>query len=178
VGSNLSDSNGSTSSESGIGSLDLGLKVQVAEGSGLTPSVALLGKVLVPIGTEGVRAERADPAVRVAVSHVLSERVGLGYNVGVEALSTVRGDGTLATESVAAYTVALGIALVERLGVFVEGFGSVALTNGVRSSHLFDAGLTIQLADNVQLDASGGVRYAGHADDWFVGLGVSVRVPR
>jgi hypothetical protein len=169
---------GATSSESGIGSLDLGLKYQVAEGGGYAPAVALLGKVIVPIGTEGIRAERADPAVRIAVSHVLSERVGLGYNVGVEALSADRGDGTLATEGAAAYTVALGITLVERLGVFVEGFGSVGLTDGVSAAHLLDAGFTVQLLDTVQLDASGGVRYAGDADDRFVGLGVSVRVPR
>ncbi len=168
----------STSSESGIGSLDLGFKVQVAEGNGLTPSVALLGKVLVPIGTEGVRAERADPGIRIAVSHVLSERVGVGYNVGVEASSVDRGDGTLATEAAAPYTLAVGVGLVERVGMFVEGFGSVGLSDGVASSHLFDAGFTLQLATNVQLDTSGGVRWAGDADDWFVGLGLSVRVPR
>ena len=44
--------------------------------------------------------------------------------------------------------------------------------------HLLDAGATFLMIPNVQLDASGGIGLNSAAEDWFAGVGLSVRVPR
>jgi hypothetical protein len=171
-------SGGASTSESGIGSVEVGLKVRVKEGRGMSPTVAVLGSALLPTGTAGIRAERVDPAVRVALSHALSDRVGLGYNLGVRLFSPATDSGAITTETESIYTVAVGFGLTQTIGFFLEGFGAVPVSDGAVSAHLLDGGFTFAPLNNLQFDVSGGFGYAGQADDWFVGLGVSFRVPR
>ena len=68
---------------SGLADTELGLKLYLWEERGLRPEAALLGHVSLPSGEEGHSTERPDPSFRLAFSHTLSERVGLGYNIGV-----------------------------------------------------------------------------------------------
>lgn len=44
-------------------------------------------------------------------------------------------------------------------------------------SNSFDGGFTYLLRDDLQVDASAGVGLSDDADDWFVGLGLSLRFP-
>jgi hypothetical protein len=169
---------GASSSESGIGSIELGFKVRVTEGNGLSPTVAVLGSALLPTGTAGIRTERVDPAARVALSHELSERIGLSYNLGVRLFSPATDNGDITTETEGIYTLAVGVGLTETIGFFVEGFGAVPVSDGAVSAHLLDGGITFAPLHNMQFDVSGGFGYAGQAEDWFVGLGLSFRVPR
>ncbi len=174
----IETSSGATSTAaSGVGGVDLGFKALLREGDGMSPTIAFIGTATLPVGTAGFRSERVDPSARVAVSHALSDRVGLGYNVGVNAFAVAGPSGTT-TEAEGIYTAVLGFALADRVGAFVEGFGSLGLSDAVPSAHLIDAGFTFLARDNLQLDVSGGVRYAGTADDWFVSGGASVRLPR
>jgi hypothetical protein len=126
----------------------------------------------------GIRTERVDPAVRVALSHQLSERMGLGYNVGYSAVSTKDAADQVTTSSLGVYTVSLGYALADRVGSFVEAFGLVGLSEAAGSSHLINAGFTFVALRNLQFDVSGGFRYAGEGDDWFLSGGLSFRLPR
>ena len=45
-------------------------------------------------------------------------------------------------------------------------------------ANAFDGGFTFLVRDNVQFDVAGGVGLSDGADDWFVGVGLSVRWPR
>ena len=76
------------------------------------------------------------------------------------------------------YTVVLGMGLSERAGLFVEVFGDIPFNapGGPRNS--FDGGLTFLIRDNLQIDGSAGVGLSDSADDWSVGLGITVRLPR
>ena len=76
------------------------------------------------------------------------------------------------------YTVVFGFAVSNRIGAFAEAFGALGLSSDAGSSHLLDGGFTFLMVDNLQLDASAGVRYAGDAEDAFVSAGVSWRIPR
>jgi hypothetical protein len=76
------------------------------------------------------------------------------------------------------YSVSLGIGLLPRLGAFLELFGAAGLEAGATDPVSLDGGLTLLVLGNLQLDVSGGVGLNAGADDWFVGAGVALRVPR
>jgi hypothetical protein len=133
---------GTSTSESGFGSVEVGFKMRLLKGNGAAPTVAILGSAVLPTGTAGLRAERVDPAVRLAVAHDLNEHVGLGYNVGLRAFSPATDADHTRTETEGIYTVALGVGLTQRLGLFMEAFGAVALSDQAVSAHLLDGGFT------------------------------------
>ncbi len=160
----------------GTGDGELGAKVFLAEEKGGAPEIALLFGTSVPIGEDGMSSERFDPSFRFSFAHTLSDRLSLGYNLGMEWETSV-GDGERHTLSRGIYTVALGIALSDRLGAFVELYGDVAASDSGSPAHAFDGGFTWLLTDTLQLDVAAGVGLSDAADDWFVGLGVSFRVP-
>ncbi len=156
--------------------MEIGAKLYVGEEQGWIPEVALLGGVSLPVGREEFSSGRADPAFRVCLSHTLSERVSFGYNLGASWESDLEASSD--RFSLLNYTAALGIGLSEQAGVFVELFGDVPIDVDEVAAHSFDGGITYLLRENVQLDVVGGVGISDGADDWFVGLGISLRFPR
>ncbi len=163
---------------SGIGDLDVGFKYGFTEGGGAAPAIALIGMLTLPTGADGIGSDRANPTVRLAFASTLSERVSLGYNVGATASSLPAPQGGTDTLVDALYTVSFGFAVAERVGAFAESFGTFALSDAGASRHALDGGVTFQAADNLQFDVSAGVGLNSAADDWFIGAGIAVRVPR
>jgi hypothetical protein len=165
----------------GAGDAELGVKWEIAELESAGTRIALLGGVSLPVGEAGFGSERADPTFRLAISNELSDRVSLGYNVGMQ-WETVDATATAAdaieTQSDLLYTVAFGFGLTERVGAFVEGFGFLGMGGDRPDRHSVDGGLTLLLSDTIQLDASAGLGLNAAAEDWFLGAGVSARFPR
>ena len=156
--------------------MEIGAKFYVREEQGWTPEVALLGGTSLPVGGEEFSSGRADPTFRVCLSHTLSDRVSFGYNLGASWESNLEASSD--RFSLFNYTAALGIGLSEQAGMFLELFGDIPIDVDDVAAHSFDGGITYLLRDNVQLDAAGGVGISNGADDWFVGLGISLRFPR
>jgi len=165
------------SEATGFGDLNLGLKVVLREGEGLAPSVALLGTVLLPVGDAEFRAAGVDPVVRAALAHDLGGSFSLGYNVGAAWVTRENGD-VESTRVDGLYSVSLGRALGSRFGAFLEAFGALAFSSDYPSSHALDGGVTFGMRPNVQLDAAVGVGLTDEAPQWFVGVGMAVRIPR
>jgi hypothetical protein len=163
--------------ESGPGNTALGAKIKLREERGAAPRLALLVNAILPTGSKAFRADRIDPGVRAAGSNTLSDRLGLSYNLGVVALTLEEDDGDVDTHALGRYSVSLGIGLDPRWGAFVELFGFVPLGGPEPSEHLFDLGFTYLTSKTVQLDLSGGFGLNEDADDWFVGAGLSFRLP-
>ncbi len=168
---------GASSVQEGAADGDLGAKVRLRDERGGAPAVALLFGTSIPLAEEGLGTDRFDPSFRFSFSHTLSPRVSLGYNLGMEWASTDPEEGERHTLSRGIYTVALGFSLSERLGTFVEIYGDVAASDSGRPSHAFDGGFTWLLNGSMQLDIAAGVGLNRAAEDWFVGLGFSVRIP-
>ena len=63
----------------------------------------------------------------------------------------------------------------ERWGAYVELFGEIPANATGRPRNSFDAGVTYLLHPKLQLDTAAGFGLSEDADDWFVGIGVSVR---
>ena len=163
---------------SGFGDLTVGTKVRLARGEGLSPAIALLGGVLIPIGDEDFRAGGVDPTVRVALAHDLGGGFGLGYNAGAVWIAATDANGDETTETGLIYSIAFGRELLPKLAAFIEAFGVQGVAGDAGSWVALDGGVTVPLRVNFQLDVSGGVGLSAGAANWFVSAGFAVRVPR
>lgn len=168
---------GREDSESGIGDGELGVKLRLGAESGPRPEMALLVASSLPVGEEPFSSDRFDPSFRLAFAHSLTETVALGYNLGAEWTSEPTAGGR-STRARGLYTLALGFTLSERWAAFAEVFGDFSLSAPGPPETSVDGGLTWLLRPNLQLDAAAGVGLSDEAPDWFLGLGVSLRVPR
>ncbi|HXV74821.1 MAG TPA: transporter, partial [Candidatus Polarisedimenticolaceae bacterium] len=117
------EAGGQRTEETGSGNMALGVKIKLREEQGALPQLAMLVDAVLPTGSQTFRADRIDPAIRLAGSNRLTGRLGLSYNVGVGALTVEEAPADLDTEVLGRYSVALGIGLSERWGAFVEAFG-------------------------------------------------------
>ncbi len=161
----------------GVGDAELGTKIRLLHEKGALPEVAFLVAGSLPVGSNAFSADRVDPSFRFSLSHTLSDRVGLGYNLGMVWESKVGETGKRTTLSNYLYTLALGVGLTEQLGAFVEVFGDISASATGKPAHSFDGGFTYLLRNNLQLDVAAGVGLSKEAPDWFVGVGVSVLLP-
>lgn len=136
-----------TSNEiSGISDLEIGAKIQLFKKESSKTEIAFLSHVVLPTGTKEVSFEKLGTINKLSVSHVLTDNIGLGYNLGYNYFGYENGFIT--------YSLVLGIAVTERVGMYLEPYGSV----GIFDEHLanFDAGITYLVKDNFQLDFSFG----------------------
>jgi len=162
--------------DSGTGNATLGVKQVLAEEQGHRPQTALLVRAVLPTGNLG--SDEIDPAFRFLFSNTLTDRLAIGYNVGMVWRSTEGDDGRTHTLSSYLYTASLGIGLGERFAAYVEAFGFIPASAGGGPLNSVNGGFTFLAARNVQLDIAGGVGVSEAAPDWFVGAGLSARFPR
>jgi hypothetical protein len=165
-------------SQSGLRDADLGAKIKLAEERGARPQIALLGALVLPVGDDEVSESRFDPAFRFAFAHTLSDRLGVGYNLGMVWESEADDDGERKLLSSAIYTLASGVAITDTVSAYVELFGSIPATASGTPSNSFDGGFVWLVRPNLQLDIEAGVGLSSAAADWFIGAGLSVRFPR
>jgi len=157
----------------GLSPLSLGLKALLFSEQGWIPQTAVLASVSIP----GTSSEDFDQSYlgqefRLAFAHTLSERLSLGYNLGVS-------NDESAVAHTGFYSLALGAGVTDALGLFVEIFGD--LPGDAPPVHKFDAGATWLLSPDLQLDASGGFTFAEDENgthlrmEHFISAGVSWR---
>jgi len=147
---------------SGLGDASLGAKVVIAEETADRPQVAVLVETSVPIGDDGFTSADYAPSARLALSKDFGDSLGIGFNVGAEFPED---------DEILFYTLAAGVGIDDKNSVFFEVFGDS------ESSHSFDAGWTYLAKSNLQFDVAAGVGLSDQAPDWFVGAGVSLRLP-
>ena len=159
-----------TNISSGLSPLYTGFKVKIADENGWKPEIAFLGGLVLPFtANDDFKPEYSAANIRFSFAHTLSNKLSLGYNLGAE------WDGETAIPRYF-YSIALGIGLTDKLGMFVEGFGTMIEESD--SEHLFDAGFTFLVLPNFQLDLSGGIGLNDNAIDNFVSIGCTFRLPK
>jgi hypothetical protein len=136
----------STNSLNGISDLEVGAKLQVFKKEYVNIEVAFLSHAVLPTGT--FSADKKDVAVvnKICFSHRINAAMELGYNFGYNINPQTENDLT--------YSIALGVAINDKLGLYIEPYGDViAVENHISN---FDAGFTYLAKENVQLDFSFG----------------------
>jgi hypothetical protein len=156
--------------ESGLSPVMIGTKISLFKENGARPETALLLGLNIPFKSNSpFQSKYVGVDFRFSMAHTLSERFALSYNLGGE----WDGDNPHAT---GIYTLSLGISLINKLSVFVESYGF--LPQGDVPDHRVDGGITYLIAKNIQADVSGGIGISDISPDYFVGLGISFRLPR
>lgn len=157
-----------TNSITGISPIYAGFKVKIADEDAWKPEFAILGALILPFtANTDFKPDYSAANIRLAFSHTLSDRFSLGYNIGAE------WDGETPVPNYF-YSLALGIGITEKIGMFVEGFGLIS-ENG-SAEHLLDAGFTYLVLPNFQLDVSGAIGLNNFAPDNSISLGLTYRL--
>ena len=154
----------------------LGFKYYIApEGDTWSePEMAILVHASLPVGDRAITSDQVDPDFLLSFSHTLSEQFSLGYNLGGALETSEKDNGNETTLSSGLYSVALGYGATDKLGLFIEVFGAVGLS-AEESPASLDGGITWLFSEDSQLDLFAGVGLNNEADDWFVGIGYSIR---
>jgi len=109
-----------------------------------------------------------EPGFTFAFANELSDRFGLGYNMGVN----WSGDNL---QYHFGYTIALSYSISDKIGIYGEFFGQS--TPGEEAPNTIDGGVTVLLWPNFQLDATVGYGVSEPARDLLLGFGFSWRIP-
>ncbi|GAA4940427.1 hypothetical protein GCM10023314_11560 [Algibacter agarivorans] len=160
--------NGFDNISSGFNPLLLGAKIAISEEKGCFPEIGFLGHLYLPFTAgKDYKPETTGVDFRFSFAHTLSENSSLSYNLGAQ-----WGDDS--PEAAYVYTIAYGLGLTAKLSAYAELYGDLPENN--KANHLWDAGLTYLISDNVQLDATVGSSITKGQDILLSG-GVSFRLP-
>jgi hypothetical protein len=155
---------------SGFSPLSIGVKIGVSEEKGLLPKIAFLSHVNFPfLASQDFKTKSTSIDFRFSFSHTLNEKSSLGYNIGM----FWGGDITTANY---VYTLAYGYSISDKVGAFLEIYGDQPEDS--HFNHLWDAGFTYLINDNIQLDISGGTGITQNIQDFFLSAGISFRLPK
>jgi hypothetical protein len=160
---------GNSTGTAGFLPLAVGTKIYICNEENFRPQTALIMHVTIPkLGSKEFANEFFAADFRFTMQHSLSERFSLSYNLGAE------WDGNI-PNAAGIYTLSLSSSLTESIGAFIESYGF--LIEKETPDHRIDGGLTYLLSRNLQLDASGGLGITDKSPDYFLGAGISLRLP-
>ncbi len=151
----------------GMSPLALGTKINLTEQNGWMPEMAVIVHVNIPVFESDFAIDHAIPDIILAASHSISPKFSLGYNLGIEWADTDE-------SPIKKYSVVAGFSLAERIGLFVETFGSFGDGDFV---NMIDGGFTFLILPNLQYDISGGIGTTAVSPIFFIGTGLSFRLP-
>lgn len=152
---------------SGLSPLLAGAKIEIAKEEGWKPEIALIGHLFLPFTAgDDYQPETTGADFRFSLSHTLSERSSLGYNIGAQW-------GEDSPEIAYIYTLAYGYSITEAFGAYVEVYGDLPENN--TANHFWDAGFTYLINNDLQLDATVGSSIT-KGQDILISAGISYRI--
>lgn len=147
-------------STTGFNDLQIGFKVNFLKGP---TQIGFLSHLAMPTGSDPYFSSPDYGSInKLAIGHDISDRFGISYNLGLDYFG----------EAVFTYSFALGFGLTEKIGFYVEPYGSIA--DGDHEP-LFDMGFTFLFNPVTQLDFSWGSAF--DTDSNYLSLGISWLVP-
>lgn len=156
--------NGVKMSGNGINDTQFGARVAVVQQRGWLPTIGLQGRALLRAQSEAYRRDQIGSTFLLATHNQITDWLAFTTNWGL----TWEGDGEDPNDL---YIWNLSFGLSDRWGGFVEMYGNL-----INFSDNYDAGLSLLINDDLQLDASAGWQGRNNVSDWFVDVGVSWRV--
>lgn len=155
-------------SKSYFNDLILEAKYQFINDDAELPVAVLLVSTL-PTGDDAVSVGTAEIGIKSALSYNINNSISLGWNVG--AISVDDGD---ARKFLFLKSIAFGVALNERLGLFIETFAETLESETWQP--FVDGGFTYLVFDEVQLDFYLGKGLNDYTSDLIIGAGLSFLV--
>jgi len=146
---------------SGFSDLEVGAKFQVFKKEDSNIEVAFETHLSIPTGSAQYSNNTYVTINKIAVSHSLTEKLGLGYNIGY----IYNGNG----ESTMLYSLGLGYNVNDKFGFFIEPYGNLVEFETHFSS--INGGIFYQLNKKLQVDFSFGTGINHHMNFFAAGFG-------
>lgn len=171
---------GARSTPNGGNDLDIGFKFQLLRQDGWIPETAAITGISMPTGAQEFNTEDVQYELVFLFGWELADDWELGINsgFGTETEDVMLGPGAIDRDGYVRFiqTIAISRPITESLGFYSEYVG--LYTVGRRENfpeNLVAAGFTYLFCKDVQFDVRGGKGLNDHADDFFSGVGLSVR---
>lgn len=161
--SNKVELEGGNMNYSGFSDIEFGAKIQILKSTTLNSEIAFLSHIVLPTAKSTITTNNLGVVNKLAISHAFSDKIGLGYNIGYDFVEK---------EHSLTYSMALGIAVSNVIGFYIEPYGTWFEQNKYESN--FDAGFTFLVSRNFQLDISYGcglnnnMRYFSSGFSWKI----------
>jgi hypothetical protein len=147
-----------------------GFKVNLAEEKGIMPGISLLAHTgFNRLSSKNWFAHNGSflaPGFSFAFQNSLSDKVGIGYNLGMEWEDTRETPTWI-------YTLSAGFNIGENWYSYIEVFGSAQKNEAAQ--HNADAGIAYWITNNLKVDISGGVGISKESPKNYVAVGFSFR---
>jgi len=153
-------------SSNGLSDLQIGTKIELLKKEGINTEIAFLSHAILPSAKDELSINELGVINKLSISHELSNRVGLGYNIGYDYFGTGSGNFT--------YSFALGFGISDKIGFYVESYGGVIDFKNHEAN--FDTGFTYLIKNNSQLDVSFGTGLNHNMN--FVSIGYSLNISK
>jgi Putative MetA-pathway of phenol degradation len=151
----------------GLRPVEIGSKIALWEEKGWLPKTSFIVHVTIPaFSSKEFKTSYAFPNFRFTMAHTLSEKVGIGYNLGTE------WDG-MSHMPYWVYTFSPGFNLSEKWYGYIELFG--AIRKNEHPHHSIDGGFAYYISNDIKIDLSGGMGITKAATDEYVAIGFSFR---
>lgn len=175
----LSTSTGDSTSQStltGAQDLYLGVKLGLTEQSDETkilPETALVLQMTVPMGHREFTANQILYGFNALYGWDVNDFLAAGGSFGVNRNLDDDGHGYSVIHS----SFTINYTLTDRIGAYTEWFALMphSASTAIFPQHYFDGGFTYKPVPYMQFDIRAGVGLNDHADDFFVGVGYSVK---
>jgi hypothetical protein len=170
---------GAVSTPEGAEDLVVGFKFALTEQDALRPEAALIVDMSVPTGARAFRIDDPQAGFNLLYGWDLPRDFSLAGSTGfatqhedVPLGAGFDGDG----HGVFHQSATVGIPVAESVGMYLEYFGlyTVARDENFPENYV-DGGFTYKITGDVQLDARAGKGLNSQADDFFGGVGLSLR---
>ena len=151
-----------------VAPLDVATKIAlVEEPLGWVPQAALLvGLTLPHTGSSSEHTRYTQPHIVLLLNHSLTSWLGITTNLGAHWEDD-------SPETIYRYAMSFDFSVTDRVGAFAEFYGD--LPEASVSDHLFNAGFTFLVNNDLQFDLAAGSALTAGAPDFYVGGGISVR---
>lgn len=152
----------------GFSAVDVGMRYNIYMGEGLIPDIGFQIRWRIPKVGGSYEVNHWAPRFLVVTGQKISDAITLITNLGV----SWNGENGIPQAN---YTANLSYVITDRVGIFIESFGSVFQAN---LDTWVDGGLAFLINKDLQLDISTGFGNNDAKRDYFVSTGVSWRTKR
>jgi len=161
---------GLLNSERGFNNVQVGTKINFYQGQGAIPEIGFLGNITLPVGNESFRPAHVAPEGSLLFNNKITEKLGLQYNVGYgKQQNQDEYQGQLF------YGAEFDVKISDKVQTYGEFYSQKAKASP--AENLVDIGLQVLLLPNLQFDVVGGTGVSEEAPKYFVGTGLTWRLP-
>ncbi|GIS60629.1 MAG: hypothetical protein CM1200mP2_28540 [Planctomycetaceae bacterium] len=157
----------------GTEDLYLGAKLGLTPQDCHFPEMAIILQSTVPTGSNEFTSDETLPGFNLIYAWEVNDKISLA---GSTQANRRLDDGTNQAYVEVAQSVAVGLGLSDHIGLYTEWF--TLMPNGADTAeveHYFNGGFTLLLSNDVQFDIRAGHGLNQASDDFFAGIGLSVR---